>query len=237
MSKRILLAEDDENLGFLIQDALEEAGYTLMRVQNGALAMDAFHAFKPELCLLDVMLPSTDGFELASEIRQVDLQTPILFLTARSLKEDRLKGFQMGGDDYILKPFSMEELKMRIAVFIRRSGIKAGEPEPAIYAVGTVRFDVHNLTLHFPEHKIKLTQKEADILQLLWSKPNTLVKRDEILLGLWGDDDYFMGRSLDVFISKLRRYLKSEPRISIENTHNVGFTLKTGQIGEEHLQF
>ncbi len=226
MKARILLVEDDANLAFLIEDALRAEGYEVQSVGDGEKALTEFRLFQPELCLLDVMLPAKDGFELAFEIRKQNQQVPILFLTARSLKEDRIRGFQMGGDDYILKPFSMEELKLRVAVFLKRSRTSGADTGKELFQQGNLIFDPENLSLTLSGTSIRLTQKESDLLLLLWRKKNTLVKREEILLSLWGDDDYFMGRSLDVFISRLRKCLKPEPGLSIENTHKVGFTLR-----------
>lgn len=226
MNTRILIIEDDANLAYLIEDALAGDGYEVKCIGDGNLALEAFELFMPDLCLLDVMLPEKDGFELAHEIRKIDAEVPLLFLTARSLKEDRIKGFQVGGDDYITKPFSMEELKLRVAVFLKRSNSSGSALIKEIYRQGQMVFDPDNQTLEYKEQVIRLTQKESDLLLMLWKRKNTLVKREEILLSLWGDDDYFMGRSLDVFISRLRKCLKGEPSISIENTHKVGFTLR-----------
>ena len=225
MSKRVLLAEDDVNLGFVIQDNLNRKGYEIVLCSNGEEAENSFSPGKFDLCILDVMLPKKDGFVVAQEIRKKDLHVPILFVTARGMVEDRLAGFNAGGDDYIIKPFSMEELCLRMEVFLRRSSATS-LPGDHQFLIGSYRFDFRNLLLcHGSGDKI-LTQKEADVLKLLCIYKERVLKREEILKGVWGDDDYFMGRSLDVFISKLRKYLKADPTVHITNFHGVGFKLE-----------
>lgn len=223
MSKRILLVEDDESLGFVVKDSLENKAYQVTLCTDGELGLRAFEAQTFDLCLLDVMLPKLDGFSLAEKIRAKSKQVPIIFLTAKGMQEDKLAGFKLGGDDYMTKPFSMEELLYRIEVFLRRGG--SAPKGEAAHHLGNYSFDLNSLTLTIQEHSQKLTRREAEILQYLSDRQDTLVKREELLLALWGDDDYFKGRSLDVFISKLRKYLKEDDAVDIENYHGVGFKL------------
>jgi DNA-binding response OmpR family regulator len=169
------------------------------------------------------MMPKKDGFTLAQQIRERNQQVPILFVTAKSMLEDKIAGFQSGGDDYISKPFSMEELCLRIEVFLRRSVAPTKEEQ---FTIGKLRFDCHNFTLHHNTGEKTLTQKEAEVLKLLCQNKDRVLKREEILKTVWGNDDYFMGRSMDVFISKLRKYLKEDPRVQIVNYHGVGFRLE-----------
>lgn len=223
---KLLLVEDDPSLSFVIKDNLERQGYEVVHAANGQQAGELFGRQRFDLCLLDVMLPKVDGFTLASTIRASNDKVPILFITARSLQEDKLKGFGLGADDYITKPFSMEELLYRIAVFLKRSGQAAEEATPSIRVrMGRYVLDTDCLTLSCHGEHIKLTRRESDLLFLLSERKNLVVKREEILVKLWGDDDYFAGRSLDVFISRLRKYLKDDADIRIENHHSVGFRL------------
>ncbi len=222
MSSRILLVEDDSNLGYVIQDNLNLAGYQVTICQDGEAAYQTFTRHKFDLCIFDVMLPRLDGFSLASRIRKRDTHTPILFLTAKSLVEDKLEGFKSGADDYIVKPFDMQELLLRMQVFLRRTnGLSTAQQ----YHIGKYDFNHGNLTLACEGFLKKLTQKEADILKMLCEHQGRLLKREMILNQVWGDDDYFLGRSMDVFISKLRKYLKRDENIAITNHHGVGFQL------------
>lgn len=228
---RVLLVEDDESLGFVVKDNLEFRGFDVDLQQDGLSAKDRFMEREYDICVLDVMLPKMDGFHLAEEIRKVNKHIPIIFLTARSMKEDRIKGFKLGGDDYLTKPFSVEELILRIEVFLRRShsNSKAEEDTPTqdSYDIGQYVLDYRNLQLYFGSQEEKsLTQREADLLRLLVEHRNNLVKREFLLTQLWGDDDYFKGRSMDVFISRLRKYLKKDPNVQIKNVHGVGFRLE-----------
>ncbi len=220
----LLLAEDDPALGFVVKDALETEGYAVDWQPDGETAWAAFEARKPDLCLLDVMLPRLDGFALAERIRAVSADVPIIFLTAKSLKEDRLKGFRLGGDDYLTKPFSIEELVLRIEAIRRRAGLAASKNDSLV--VGAYRFDAKNLKLTGPFGPGDLTQREADLLLLLLRHPNEVVPRDQILMKLWGKSDYFLGRSLDVFVSRLRKYLRDDPTLRLVNVHGVGFRLE-----------
>jgi DNA-binding response OmpR family regulator len=220
----ILLAEDDTNLGFVIRDNLEKHGYSVALCKDGEEALEAFEKQKYHICILDIMMPKMDGFTLAERIRNENSQVPILFLTARTMKEDRLKGFLLGGDDYITKPFSIEELIMRIQVFVRRS--KAGlRQQGKVVPIGKYTFDHENLLLGIEDRHKQLTQMEADILRYLYDNEGAIVRRSDILENIWGEDDYFSGRSLDVFISRLRKYLKKDEKIKIVNHHGVGFKL------------
>ncbi len=223
MKKKILLIEDDQNLGFIIKDQLAQVGYEVCWCKEGNTGMTAFLKNKPDLCLLDVMLPKMDGFELSEKIRNQDDQTPILFLTARDMVEDRIKGFRSGGDDYITKPFSMEELLHRIRVFLNRSQMTSEKViQLKNYHYKEVEIDFKKYELSISDRKRTLTEKETHLLELLIANKDRILKREEILFKLWGDDDYFMGRSLDVFISKLRKYL-SDTDLEIKNYHGIGF--------------
>ncbi|MEQ9307030.1 MAG: response regulator transcription factor [Marinoscillum sp.] len=230
MSKpNILLAEDDPNLSFVIADQLSQEGFNLITAADGKKAWSLFTSMEINLCLVDVMMPKMDGFSLATQIRQRDEDVPILFLTARSMEEDRLKGFEIGGDDYISKPFSIAELTHRIKVFLRRSLSADQAAEPNIIQLGTLSFDQFNLQV-IGASSVSLTQMEADLLKLLWKHKNRLVRREDILVEIWGENDYFKGRSLDVFISRLRKYLKEDPTLEIRNHHGVGFSLVDGDL-------
>ena len=220
----ILLVEDDESLAFVIKDNLENEGFKITLATNGQDGILAFENHRPELCILDVMLPKMDGFTCAQQIRLKDAHTPILFLTAKSLEADKLDGFKHGGDDYITKPFSFKELLCRIEVFLKRSN-QVIETSETCYHSKNVFFDYVDLQLKVENEAVTLTQKEADLLRFFFTHKNKLIKREEILKGIWGDDDYFMGRSLDVFISRLRKYLKKGTGINITNHHGVGFKM------------
>ena len=222
---RILYVEDDETLSFITRDHLELKGYEVVHCGQGQEALEVFKEREFDLCILDVMLPEMDGFTLAREIRKRDVQVPILFLTAKSLKEDRIEGLQLGADDYITKPFSMEELLLRIQVFLRRRNVSNLSGE-STYTMGRFSFDYDNLTLTGNGEDHTLTQREADLLKLFAEHPRQVLKRSDILLRIWGEDDYFLGRSLDVFVSRLRKYLKADDGVTIENVHGVGFRFK-----------
>jgi DNA-binding response OmpR family regulator len=227
MKKRILYVEDDPNLAFATKDNLEEFDYEVIHAIDGAQALDFFAKEHFDICVLDIMLPKMDGFTLAEKIRNADSQVPILFLTARALQEDKLKGLRLGADDYITKPFSIEELKLRIEVFLRRS--KSDAPlavKPASNQIGKYTFDFQKLTLTFNGTNQSLTFREAEVLKYMAERTDQVIRRDELLKAIWGDDDYFMGRSLDVFISRLRKYLSADPDIRIDNVHGVGFRIR-----------
>ena len=221
----ILYVEDDQALSFVTKDHLELSGYKVTHSTNGVDAKNLFMEGSFDICLLDVMLPHVDGFELAEFIRSVDHSVPILFLTAKSMKEDRLKGFRKGGDDYITKPYSIEELVMKIQVFLRRREVDMSSDKRSQYRLGTFEFDVENMILSRESDQRQLTQKESEVLLYFVKHQNQLVKREDVLKAIWGKDDYFLGRSLDVFISKLRKYLQSDSNIQIQNVHGVGFKM------------
>lgn len=219
--KSILLVEDDESMGFLLQDSLENFNYNVTHLSDGKSALFQFSRQSFDLCLLDVMMPNMDGFTLASEIRKSDADIPIIFLTAKAMKEDRIKGFKLGADDYVTKPFSVEELALRIKAVLKRG--KTVQDSSKEIAFSEFNLDLNNLILEREENKVQLTQKEADILALFVRNQNTLLKREFISKAIWEDDSYFVGRSLDVFISKLRKYLKEDPSIKITNIHGTGY--------------
>ncbi|QIP16665.1 response regulator transcription factor [Spirosoma aureum] len=223
MPARILFVEDDVNLGFVIRDTLENVPFAVTHCVNGADAWAMFQAEPFDVCLLDVMLPQSDGFTLARQIRAINTQVPILFLSALSNKNDRLQGLRLGADDYLTKPFSIEELILKINVFLRRTASSKDVNHPLVVSTTLNR---QNLTLTSNGQTQTLTHREADVMAYLLDRPNVLVRRDELLRAVWGDDDYFMGRSLDVFISRLRKRLANDPNIRIENVHGVGFVLR-----------
>ena len=225
MKSHILYVEDDESLGFVTRDNLELQGYRITHCEDGQTALELIKKEQFDLCILDVMLPEVDGFTIAEEIRKYDINTPIIFLSAKSLKEDKIHGLKIGGDDYITKPFSIEELILKIEVFLKRNKVTAGAVV-SMYKIGHYEFDYHNLSLNFKEQSKRLTQREADLLRFLFEHKNQVLKRSFILERLWGEDDYFLGRSLDVFISRLRKYLKKDESLRIENIHGVGFKFK-----------
>jgi len=225
MQKRILLVEDDPGLGFVIKDNLIMKGYEVTLCADGEEGQRAFYQNPFDLCIFDVMMPKKDGFSLAQTVREKNKEIPILFVTAKAMIEDKIAGFTAGGDDYIVKPFSMEELCLRIEVFLRRSAGVA--PKGETFQLGQYSFDSHNFVLYNAGGTTKpLTQKEAEVLKLLCINKDRVLKREEILKAVWGDDDYFMGRSMDVFISKLRKYLKEDSGVQIVNYHGVGFRLE-----------
>lgn len=219
--KRILLVEDDESMGFLLKDSLENFNYIITHLSDGKSALFEFGRQNFDLCLLDVMMPNMDGFTLATEIRKADADIPIIFLTAKAMKEDRIKGFKLGADDYVTKPFSVEELALRIKAVLKRGNTVKNLSKVIPFSV--FKLDLDNLILERKKDKIQLTQKEADILSLFVNNKNALLKREYILKSIWKDDSYFVGRSLDVFISKLRKYLKEDPSIKITNIHGTGY--------------
>jgi DNA-binding response OmpR family regulator len=219
---KILLVEDDSNLAFVIKDNLETKNYDVLLCTDGESAWAALNNETYDICILDVMLPKKDGFTLLRDLRKKDQQVPVIFLTAKGMKEDKIEGFKSGADDYITKPFSIEELIMRIEVFLRRT--KKFTSIQNSYKIGTYIFDYNNLVLE-GKSIVPLTQKEAEVLKLFCVHKGALLKREDILKQVWGDDDYFMGRSLDVFITKIRKYLKDDARVEILNVHGVGFKL------------
>ncbi len=220
----ILLAEDDDNLGLLLHTYLTSKGYTVKLARNGKLALEYFNSEKVDFCILDVMMPVMDGMATAKEIRELNRQVPILFLTAKSLEEDKLAGFAAGADDYLTKPFSMEELIARIEAISRRSITKNLSNDNNV-KVGSIAFDAQTRILHLPSGDVKLTTKENQLLSLLSKNTNEIIDRQATLRAIWGDDNYFNGRSMDVYIAKLRKLLKEDPAIEIMNVHGKGFQL------------
>jgi DNA-binding response OmpR family regulator len=220
---KILLAEDDLNLGILLLDYLETEGFEVKLCKDGELALKAFQGSRFDLCLLDVMMPKMDGFSLAKEIRLRDEKIPLIFITARSLREDKLKGYDLGADDYIIKPFDEEELLWKIRAVIRRLPEEAAGTKAKIISIGSYIFDPGNQCLATGGKTKRITEKESDILAYLSAHRNKVIKREELLKELWGENDYFFGRSLDVFITKIRKYLKDDPELRIENVFGVGF--------------
>lgn len=227
MRAKILLVEDDVNLGFVIRDNLETYDYKVTLCKDGEEGWEMFNADRFDLAVVDIMLPKMDGMTLVEMMREKNQDIPIIFLTAKTMPDDKIAGFKMGADDYITKPFSMEELVFRIEVFLKRSSVSPTQRnQQSVYNIGSYVFDFDNQLLKYNSEKRKLTQKEAAVLQLFACNINTILKREDILLKIWGSDDYFVGRSLDVFISRLRKYLKSDPSIEITNFHSVGFKLE-----------
>jgi len=224
---KLLLVEDDENLGFVVKDFLEIKGYTVQLCSDGEQGLEYFNNNFYDLIILDVMLPLKDGFTLAEEIRKKDKLIPVIFLTAKGLEEDRVKGFKIGADDYITKPFSTEELNLRIEAILRRSVFtKNNADKSAIFKLGKYTFNYYERLLEFDKKQENLTKKEAELLHLLCLSKGDILKRDVALKHIWGQDDYFMGRSMDVYIVKLRKYFKNDPIISITNIHGTGFRLE-----------
>ena len=224
MSVSILLAEDDVNLGFVISDQLKSEGYDVTLSTTGVEALVRFHERKFHLCIFDVMMPLKDGFTLAKDIRKTDQNTPILFLTAKTMTDDRIQGFKSGGDDYLTKPFSMEEFSFRVKALLKRVEIVPLKESPVI-SIGLYLFDTSEFCLILDDKIKKLTKKEAQILRILCKYINEVTPREIILNSVWGQDDYFTGRSMDVFITKLRKYLKEDPDVQIENVHGIGLKL------------
>lgn len=223
-SLKILLCEDDENLGMLLREYLQAKGFVAELCPDGEAGYKAFLKTKFDICVLDVMMPKKDGFTLAQEIRQISVDMPIIFLTAKTLKEDILEGFKIGADDYITKPFSMEELVFRIEAILRRVKGKKNK-ESTLYHIGEFTFDTQKQLLTIGEKSTKLTTKENELLALLCAHTNEILQRDYALKTIWIDDNYFNARSMDVYITKLRKHLKDDPQIEIINIHGKGYKL------------
>jgi two-component system, OmpR family, response regulator len=225
---RLMLVEDDENLGFLIKDSLDAAGWNVHLYPTGEKGLTAFHNNQFDICVLDVMLPEKDGFTLATEIRKYNSSLPIIFLTARSQTEDRIKGFQAGADDYVCKPFSMEEFKYRLEAVMKRANSKLDALSLGTTAlkVGNSTLDANNLVLESNGEVIRLTHKECKVLQLFFRHPGKVIEREIFLKSIWEDDGFFVARSMDVFVSKVRKYLKADARLRIDNIRSVGYILK-----------
>ena len=221
---KILLVEDDENMGYLVKDYLEMTGFDVQLITDGAAVMPVFEREKFQLCLLDVMLPQKDGFTIASEIRSLDSTVPIVFLTAKNVKEDRLRGFRIGADDYITKPFSIEELHLRIEAILKRTyATPTRVDELHLIKFGNSTLNTTNQTLNTEGVETQLTFRELKLLQLFYQHRNKLLEKDFILKSVWGDDVIIVGRSVDVFVSRLRKLLKDNASVKFTNVHSVGY--------------
>jgi two-component system, OmpR family, response regulator len=221
---KILLVEDDENMGYLVKDYLEMTGFDVQLITDGAAVMPVFEREKFQLCLLDVMLPQKDGFSIATEIRSLDPTIPIVFLTAKNVKEDRLRGFRIGADDYITKPFSIEELHLRIEAILKRTfATPTRADEVHLIKFGNSVLNTTNQTLNTEGIETQLTFRELKLLQLFYQHKNKLLEKDFILKSVWGDDVIIVGRSVDVFVSRLRKLLKDNPSVKFTNVHSVGY--------------
>ncbi|MEL6122661.1 MAG: response regulator transcription factor [Bacteroidota bacterium] len=224
---KLLYVEDDATLAFVTRDNLEQQGFEVTHCEDGLLAKKAFESEPHDLCIIDVMLPHLDGFQLAEHIREKNSQIPIVFVTAKSMQEDKIKGLKIGADDYITKPFSVEELILKINIFLKRKFIYEQSADQK-FTIGKYTFDVANLSLSVDEQTKKVTQREGELLEVLATNMNQIVKRKFLLESIWGKEDYFLGRSMDVFISRLRKHLSQDPSLKIENVHGVGFRLLDG---------
>jgi two-component system OmpR family response regulator len=222
---KVLLAEDDSNLGNLLRNYLTAKNYETMLYENGSLALEAFSSGNFGICILDIMMPEMDGLTLAKEIRLIDPNVPIIFLTAKNQKEDVIEGFKYGGDDYITKPFSMEELLYRIEAILRRSVNPPIKKKENSYVIGEYTFDALKQILAYKNQSIKLTTKESELLELLCIHGNEILERNYALKTIWIDDNYFNARSMDVYITRLRKYLRKDPSIKILNVHGRGYKL------------
>ena len=227
--KRILLVEDDPNLGLLLQDYLQLKGkFEVVLCTDGEEGLRAFTKQEFNLCILDVMMPKKDGFTLGKEIRKINQDIPIIFATAKAMMEDKASAYNLGGDDYITKPFRIEELLLRINALLKRVAVKEttdSSPEQTVFQIGDYTFDYTTQLILYKGQQQKLSTKEAELLQLLCLKKNTVLTREEALLSIWHDDNYFNGRSMDVFLSKLRKYLREDPKVEILNVHGKGYKL------------
>jgi DNA-binding response OmpR family regulator len=219
----ILYVEDDETLRFITTDNLEREQFQVISATDGVEAWELFREKKPDLCVLDVNLPRMDGFTLARKVRETDVDVPIIFVTAKSLKEDKLEGLLLGGDDYLVKPFSIEELILKIRIFLRRSKTVQDPQAQTQVQIGIFTLHPAKLTLSSDSSEVKLTFREAELLNYFLKNQEVLVSREQILEAVWGGNDYFAGRSLDVYISRLRKYLSADSDIKIENRHGIGF--------------
>lgn len=222
---KVLLAEDDENLGLLLKEYLIAKGYDTDLFPDGEMAYHGFMRNHYHLCLLDVMMPKKDGFSLAKDIRLVNAEIPIIFLTAKNLKEDVIEGFKIGADDYMTKPFSMEELIFRIEAILRRVSSDVQTTDQSIFQIGRYTFDTRKQLLSIDDEEVKLTTKEAELLKLLATNANKILERNYALKAIWIDDNYFNARSMDVYITKLRKHLKEDPTVEILNIHGKGYKL------------
>lgn len=227
MSKnKILFVEDELSLGLIVKESLETRGFEVNYCQDGRAGLNSFKEFKPDICLLDIMLPVKDGFTLAQEIRKMDARVPIIFITARSQTPDVVKGFEIGANDYIKKPFSMEELVVRIKARLSdNSGMTEKQDAQKSFLIGKYQFNYDKQVLLFQDHEKKLTHREAEILRLLCLNRNKVLERSHVLDKVWGDDNFFNARSMDVFITKLRKYLSEDPEVEILNVRGIGYKI------------
>lgn len=226
--KRILLVEDDKNLGFVVKDFLELSGYEVVLKENGLEGLNAFRETAFDLCIFDILLPVKDGFILAAEIRQQDPVVPIMFFTSKSLTEDKIRAFKIGCDDYITKPFSIDEFLKRIQALMPEVSPKALGSGTECFTIGRYVFHYDNHILRYEDQQIVLSRKECELLRLLCSKQNQLVKRETALIRVWGENTHSNSRSMDVFIAKLRKRFQHDPSVAITNMHGIGFMLETG---------
>jgi len=224
---QVMLVEDDESLGFLIKDSLDGLGWKVHLYPDGEKGLSGFHSNAFDLCILDVMLPHKDGFDLALNIRKYNQHVPIVFLTAKSQTTDKIRGFQIGADDYVCKPFSLEELKYRLqAVLKRASGNQTSAGHHGVLNAGASILDIHNLSLTVNRTVTELTYKEAKLLQIFFRHPDKVIEREIFLKTVWENDGFFVARSMDVFISRLRKYLSEDPSLKIENIRGIGYRMK-----------
>ncbi|MCP4123769.1 MAG: response regulator transcription factor [Bacteroidetes bacterium] len=224
-AKKVLLVEDDPNLGILLQEYLGHKNFEVELKRNGVDGLTAFKQGEFDILLLDVMMPKKDGFTMAQEVREQDAEVPIIFLTAKSMKEDKIKGLTIGADDYITKPFSMEVLELKINAILRRLEKNEVEPPKDSYEIGDTKLDYKHQQLEFGGNSTHLTTKENELLRLFCERPNLVLERELALKQVWNNDSYFTARSMDVFISKLRKYLRPDEKLSIVNVHGVGYKL------------
>ncbi|SHG77584.1 response regulator transcription factor [Winogradskyella jejuensis] len=225
--KQILLAEDDIDFGNILKQYLEISGYQVTWEKHGQAALERFKKDNFNICVFDVMMPKLDGFSLAEKVIDIKPETPFIFLTARKLKEDKIRGLKLGADDYIVKPFEADELVLRLQNILKRTEKASAElPKTDILKIGNYNFNTNRLELTCEDYKQQLTQKEAELIHFLFQHKNQLLKREDILKSVWKNDDFFSGRSMDVFISRLRKYFKQDPSISIESIRNVGLEFK-----------
>lgn len=224
--KRVLLAEDDYDFAAILKQYLELHQFEVIWAENGEIALDYFKNQTFDICIFDVMMPKMDGFSLAEKIITINPEIPFIFLTARKLKEDKIIGLKLGADDYIVKPFEVDELVLRLQNILKRIEQKRSLDGNNIIEIGSYIFDNERLTLNNKNHVQQLTEMEASLIEYLYLNHNQLLKRDQILMSVWKKDDYFSGRSMDVFISRLRKYFNSDPKIKIESVRNIGLEFK-----------
>lgn len=231
MKKHILLAEDDFDYASILKQYLEFSGFAVTWAKDGKEALKLFETIAPDICVLDVMMPHMDGFTLAENIIENHPETPFIFLTAKSMKDDKIRGLKLGADDYIVKPFEVEELILRIQNILKRTQkpVAITTSEDKKLQIGTYIFDAENYTLSHEKVSHRITEKEAHLIRFLYDNKNKLVKREEILKEIWGNDDFFSGRSMDVFISRLRKYFNEDPDISIPSIRGLGFQFNSKQ--------